>query len=316
MPPLDNSESTTNSVPKDDESGLRSHNLESWLQIRYAPVMHDLQKEIDDYPVYACCSCECLHQRKSVTPVTLGDNLGDVVWPELKSFILAHSPATEDDVLFMCNYCKPMIKLDELPGRCVLNGLQTVPIPPELNKLDSLSSQLIQRAKCFQTVVRLGTYTSKVPVYNSLKACKGTMFFLPLPLSKTECTLDLAKGTVSGMPDLPNPELYIIVNGTPTKGNVVWRTLVDVNQVKQALHKLKQINWLYKNVHKDSVDEAAKQVIEVVSSTSSTMLEKATADEIDAFQAYTIRNLDKKLSTQPDIEQYKVLNVKEEPLHN
>ena len=33
-----------------------------------------------------------------------------------------------------------------------------------------LSTQLIQCAKCYQTVVRLGTYTAKVPIYNSLKA--------------------------------------------------------------------------------------------------------------------------------------------------
>ena len=28
---------------------------------------------------------------------------------------------------------------------------------------------------------------------------------------------------------LPDPELYIIVNGKPTKSNVVWRSLVYVN---------------------------------------------------------------------------------------
>ena len=38
-----------------------------------------------------------------------------------------------------CNYCKPFIKQDILPARCVLNGLQTVPIPPELAKLDCLN---------------------------------------------------------------------------------------------------------------------------------------------------------------------------------
>ena len=52
---------------------------------------------------------------------------------------------------------------------------QTVPIPPELLKLDALSNLLIQRAKCYQT--GYGTYTAKVPVYNSLKACKGTCSF-------------------------------------------------------------------------------------------------------------------------------------------
>ena len=68
-----------------------------------------------------------------------------------------------------------------------------VPIPHELAKLDAMSSQLIQCAKGYQTVIRLGTYATKVPTYNSLKACKDTMFFLLLPLNKTHNTLDQVK---------------------------------------------------------------------------------------------------------------------------
>ena len=154
---------------------------------------------------------------------------------------------------------------------------------------------LIKKNK--QTVVRLGTYTAKVPIYNSLKACKGTMFFLPLPLNKTLETLDQVKHC--GDTALPDPELYIIVNSRPTKGKVVWRSLVDVNCVKAAIQKLKESNWLYKEVDDDSVDEAAK-VIEVTNSTTSTMLEKASEDDIAGFQAFTIRNLDNKLSTASD----------------
>ena len=108
--------------------------------------------------------------------------------------------------------------------RCVLNGLETVPIPAKLAKLDCLSRQFVQKAKAYQTVVRLGTYTHKVPTYNSLKACKGTMFFLPLPLEKTMATLDKVEES-----DLPNPELYIIVNGKPTKNNVMWRNLLPLS---------------------------------------------------------------------------------------
>ena len=78
-------------------------------------------------------------------------------------------------------------------------GLHVVPIPQELARLDCLSTQLIQRAKCYQTVVRLGTYTGKVPIYNSLKACKGTMFFLPLPLNKTLATLDEVEQSTSAV---------------------------------------------------------------------------------------------------------------------
>ena len=60
---------------------------------------------------------------------------------------------------------------------CVLNGLYTEPIPKELSNSNAIENQLIQRAKCFQTVVRLGTYTGEVPIYNCLKAVKDTMFF-------------------------------------------------------------------------------------------------------------------------------------------
>ena len=86
---------------------------------------------------------------------------------------------------------------------CVLNGLQLLPIPPKLYRLDGLSKQFIQCAKSYQVVVRLGTYTAKVPIYNSLKACKGNI--LLLPLERTMETLD----KVEGKADLPNPELYM-----------------------------------------------------------------------------------------------------------
>ena len=58
------------------------------------------------------------------------------------------------------------------------------------------------------------------------------MFFLPLPLNKTLETLDEVRD--SSKVALPNPELYVIVNGKPTKGKVV-RNLVNVNQIKTAV---------------------------------------------------------------------------------
>ena len=57
--------------------------------------------------------------------------------------------------MYMCNYCKSSIKNNKLPPtapRCVLNGLEPVPIPVELAKLDALSAQLIQLAKCYQII--------------------------------------------------------------------------------------------------------------------------------------------------------------------
>ena len=96
----------------------------------------------------------------------------------------------------------------------------------------------------------------------------------------------------------------------------MWRNLVNVNQIKTAVQKLTEINWLYKNVDDESVDEAAKQVVEVINNTSSTTLEKTTKEDIVGFQVYTIRNLDNKLSTESDIDKDKVKNVQEDPLDN
>ena len=132
------------------DSALRQPNLETQRLITHAGLIAVLEKEIDDFLEHPCCSCERLrlHQRKSVTVVKLNENLSNNVWPRLKSFILKQTPDAEDHILYMCKYCKAMIKGDRLPPWCVLNGLETVPIPPELVELDPLSGQLIQRAKC------------------------------------------------------------------------------------------------------------------------------------------------------------------------
>ena len=189
------------------DSVLIHAGVENKLLIEHAHLITQYEREIDDYPEHVCCSCECLYQRKSVTKVKLPDKLGNAVWPRLQ--------------------------------RCVLNGLEPVPIPLELAKLDALSAQLIQLAKCYQTVVRLSTYTGRVPIYNSLKACHGTMFFLPLPLKKTLDTLHQANISGKRETALADPELYIIDNGKPTKSKIVWRSLVKVPHINAAVHKLK-----------------------------------------------------------------------------
>ena len=227
--------------------------------------------------------------------------------------------------MYVCQYCRPILNDNKIPSRCILNGLMTESLPAELSNLDALSRQLIQRAKAFQTIVRLGTYTAKVPRYNSLKACKGIMFFLPLPLKKTLETLGdvnpgnyslSQRGDIDPHVPLPDPELYIMVNGIPSEKKVIWRSIVDVNTVKGAIQKLREINWLYKDVDDTSIDNVAKQVIKSADSATSTMLVKASKEDVSSFQSYTIRTLNQKQSTLSDIEQYKLLSINEDVLNN
>ena len=115
---------------------------------------------------------------------------------------------------------------------------------------------------------------------------------------------------------LPSSELYIMVHGEPSKEKVIWRTIVNVDAVKAAVRNLKQINWLYRKADEQSVDDVTKQVIETIDTTISTMLVKTTKEEVSEFQSYTTRTLNKQLSTTSDIEQYKLLSAKEDPLGN
>ena len=89
------------------------------------------------------------------------------------------------------------------------------------------------------------------------------------------------------------------MHGKPTKANVVWRTLVNVDRVKAAISKLKETNWLYKSVQEDSLDDATQKVIEVANNATTKVLEKATVDDIAGFQS---RCLDNQLPTVSNIE--------------
>ena len=288
--------------------------IERDLKVTHADLIAELQSKFNDDAEFACCSCERLFQRKQVSCVNFSlDKYETDTWQRLKAHVLQNG-VTEQ--LYICQYCRPFLNKNTIPARCVLNGLVTELIPDELKSLNALSKQLIQRAKAFQTIVRLGTYSGKVPAYNALQACRGCMFFLPLPLNKTWDTLSEIELGGSGLVALPDPQLYIIVNGVPTKDKIVWQTLVDVNAVKLAIQKLKEINWLYKNVDDASLDEAAKNIVEVVDQASSIMLEKASTDDVAALQAYTIRSLDQQGSTKLDVEQYKMQNVKDSPIES
>ena len=86
------------------------------------------------------------------------------------------------------------------------------------------------------------------------------MFFFPLPFHKT---ISEIQDEIQDDPNLADTELYIILNGVPTKKKVIWRSLIDINNLKAAIAKLKDINWLYKSVDNKCLDEAATKVIEV-----------------------------------------------------
>ena len=105
-------------------------------------------------------------------------------WRTLKTHLIQQDANADSLTHFVCQYCRPVLNKDSMPSRCILNGLITEPMPKELERLDPLSKQLIQRGKAFQAVVRLGTYTDKVPVTIHLKHAREPCFSCHYPLIK------------------------------------------------------------------------------------------------------------------------------------
>ena len=73
---------------------------------------------------------------------------------------------------------------------------------------------------------------------------------------------------------------------------------------------------MYREIHEESIQETTKKIIEVSDNATTAMLKKVSPGELDAFQAYTIRNLDSKFSIGSDIEQYRRLSITEDHINN
>ena len=223
--------------------------VETQLQVAHATTIDEYHSKLRDDPEHACVSCHRLFTKGGVTKFRYGvEKFQSEVWQRLNKFMVDSDAEVKDKTLYVCQYCRVRLNANQLPNRCILNGLITEPIPDELSKLNILETQLIQKAKAFQTIIRLGTRTGKVPIYSATKAIKGTSFFLPMPFDKTQELLDsinmpqdLASQVYSILPD---PHVFILLDGKPTKDKVVWQSMVDVDNVKEAMQKLKKTNWL------------------------------------------------------------------------
>ena len=69
-----------------------------------------------------------------------------------------------------------------------------------------------------------------MPTCSSLKECKEVLSSVAFKQA-----IDQVKRSSSGETALPNPELYIIVNGKPTSSNIVWRTPINVENITNYL---------------------------------------------------------------------------------
>lgn len=73
-----------------------------------------------------------------------------------------------------------------MPAYCVLNDLLVHNAPEVISSLNTFEKILIQRAKAFQTVFKMGTVINKkLPHRQLIQKVKGRTFHLPLRLQET-----------------------------------------------------------------------------------------------------------------------------------
>lgn len=147
-----------------------------------------LQRKASDLPTIVCMSCFELCYKRNVR------NIGDF-YPNATSYVndkweqlLDHQEKQGNKYGdFICDYCYTKFKTEKtLPPTCILNGLQVPEVPVCISRLNEYENMLIQRAKAFQVVYRMGAVSGKnMPRQNMIQKFVGRTFHMPLPLEQT-----------------------------------------------------------------------------------------------------------------------------------
>jgi len=104
--------------------------IETHLQLAHAEMINEYQEKLNDDPEHACVSCHRLLAKSSVTKFKYtSEKFKSETWKRFKKFMVHNDPDVRDKTLYVCQYCNIRLNRNELPNRCILNGLLTKPIP-------------------------------------------------------------------------------------------------------------------------------------------------------------------------------------------
>lgn len=268
---------------------------------------NDLQSRLN---LLECSICHKLMNRNKLRIISSNDFQNENIQKILNSTL-----ATD---LYICTQeCyKQIFKDDIVPKYSKLNNMELQTTPRQIQSLNFFEKTLIQLAKCFLSTIRLKTVSKKK---TGIKALKGLAIHLPLTF---ESTHEYISDT------LPNPEaLNIIVYGLPTVTNNIWRDLIDLDKVYEAITWL-SLNNAYYDVNKIKIDYSYKFNISSLIKNDSEIENKNTILDINektpylthlkdqAFNHYTVIDLDKLNTNHTDIEKYAMKKVIAQPIQD
>ena len=153
--------------------------------------------------------------------------------------------------LSVCTSCRASLNKGEIPANSMMNNLYIGETPEVLKVLNPIELMFVSKTKCFQTIVKPGPISNKLPRSERLSAVKGNMIHLPLSTSITAETL--YKSATERL--FQEAEDNILLYGKPNKDREVWNHIVDRKKVLAALKWLCQNNPNYKDIVVPNVAE-------------------------------------------------------------
>ena len=133
------------SSDQSDHSGTTFSTVQSHLEVEFVEIIAEFYAKLKEDPDYTCCSCQCLLLKKTLTHFNFStEKFNSSTWMQLKNYLMEKDPQVSKKTLYICQYCRPILNANNIPGRCVLNGLYIDPLPKELSNLNTLENQLIQ----------------------------------------------------------------------------------------------------------------------------------------------------------------------------
>ena len=153
--------------------------------------------------------------------------------------------------LSICTSCRVCLNKGEIPANSMMNNLYIGETPEVLKVLNPIELMFVSKTKCFQTIVKPGPISSKLPRSERLSAVKGNMIHLPLSTSITAETL--YKSATERL--FEEAEDNVLLYGKPNKDREVWNHIVDRKKVLAALKWLCDNNPNYKDIVVPNVAE-------------------------------------------------------------
>ena len=153
--------------------------------------------------------------------------------------------------LSICTSCRTSLNKGEIPANSMMNNLYIGETPEVLKILNPIELMFVSKTKCFQTIVKPGPISNKLPRSERLSAVKGNMIHLPLSTSITAETL--YKSATERL--FEEAEDNVLLYGKPNKDREVWNHIVDRKKVLAALKWLCENNPNYKDIVVPNVAE-------------------------------------------------------------